>query len=724
MKPGTRFGPYDVTGVLGSGGMGDVYLATDTRLGRQVALKFIRGPYVDRLQREARAIAALNHPHICTLYDVTSDYLVMEHVDGEPLRGPLTAVIALRYVREIAEALGVAHAHGIIHRDLKPANIFVTRSGIKLLDFGLATTAQTFAAPDATTTSADLTDHVVGTAAYMSPEQATGKPVDARSDIFSFGVVLYEAIGGRRAFSGNTIVETIAAVLHEDPPPLDVSADVCTLIQRCLAKDPADRFQTMDEVMAAIDRAAAGDATPEPPAESSIAVLPFANMTGAKEDDYFSDGLAEEILNALARVPRLRVTARTSSFAFRGREEDIRSIGETLGVATVLEGSVRRAGSRIRVTAQLINAADGYHLWSERYDREIADVFAVQDEIAVAIADALRLRLAPDAAAGRYRPNLPAYEAFLQGHHLILEMSSRLPFAVEALRRAAALDPAYPDPHVEIAACHILQWYFGLEPSRVAAPIIRAEVQRAVELGNFTPRGQGLTGIVSVAYDYDWEHAGRLFEGCLRERHGVEAEARWCYATFWSAPFGRFAEAMALIDESLRSDPLNPVWHTAMAHLCGLAGDHGRQVELTGRILALDPKQWIARLYRAEGLWATGRLGEALQTIEDGHRLAPWHARTTGMLAGLLAIAGDRARAAELRATLAQAPDAPGVATGLVIDALLTGDLDAAAKWWTVAIEQRDLWVVFSARGWFVRPLRETEHWPHLAALMKLPETR
>ena len=311
----------------------------------------------------------------------------------------------LHVATQVADALDAAHAKGILHRDLKPANIMMTTSGAKLLDFGLAKILAE-ATDDATRTMAGT---VLGTASYMSPEQAQGKAADARSDVFSFGAVLYELLTGKRVFERESLLDTLNAVVREEPRPPDSPAS--SVVMRCLAKQPDKRFQTIAEVRAALQqlRSKPADVVQTMP---SIAVLPFANMSHNADDEYFSDGLAEEIINALVQVPGLKVIARTSAFAFKGKNEDIRKIAETLGVTNVLEGSVRRAGPRIRVTAQLIQAGDGTHLWSQRYDRELADIFEVQDEIAAAIAGALKLKLAP--APERRMPSLPAYEAYLR----------------------------------------------------------------------------------------------------------------------------------------------------------------------------------------------------------------------------------------------------------------------------------------------------------------------
>jgi len=549
--PGTRVGPYDILALLGSGGMGEVYKATDTRLGRTVAIKFLRREYTDRLHREARAIAALNHPHICTIHDVGPDYLVMEYLEGGPLSSPVPPDHAIRLALQIAAALEAAHAKGIVHRDLKPGNIFVTPAGVKLLDFGLA---KLMPGQDgfADTLSLSQAGALVGTVAYMSPEQAQAKPLDARSDIFSFGLVLYEMLSGQRAFAADTGIAIMAAIVRDEPRPLKVLPELERIVARCLRKSPAERFQTMGEVRAALERISVKKEEQQP----SIAVLPFSNMSADKENEYFSDGLAEEILNSLVRIPGLKVTARTSSFAFRGKEQDIRGIAEALDVKTILEGSVRKAGNRVRVTAQLINAADGYHLWSERYDRELTDVFAVQDEIAAAIAGALKLKLSgAGTPVHRHTPSLPAYEAYLKGLHCLLKANPEgWAQGREFFQQAVALDPQYAEPHTQLAQHYMLLWANGVRPAHEMVPLIRVEAQKAVDL--FDDAAHAQLAAVAAAYDYDWKEAERRFQLAIGDSQ-PPPEMSINYAMFILVPSGRLQEAVSLLEKAVALDPLH-----------------------------------------------------------------------------------------------------------------------------------------------------------------------
>ena len=716
-SPGTRVGPYEILALLGSGGMGEVYKATDTRLGRTVAIKFLKGAYTDRLDREARAIAALNHPNICTIHDVGPDYLVMEYLEGAPLGSPVPLENAMRLALQIAAALEAAHAKGIVHRDLKPGNIFVTQAGVKLLDFGLA---KLRAGQDGSDDTLSMTQAgtVVGTAAYMSPEQAQAKPLDARSDIFSFGLVLYEMLSGQRAFSADTGIAIMAAIVRDEPRPLKVAPELERIIARCLRKNPADRFQTMGEVRAALEQVSVKKVEEQP----SIAVLPFSNMSADKENEYFSDGLAEEILNSLVRIPGLKVTARTSSFAFRGKEQDIRGIAEALDVKTILEGSVRKAGNRVRVTAQLINAADGYHLWSERYDRELTDVFAVQDEIAAAIAGALKLKLAGEAApVHRHTPNLPAYEAYLKGrHYLIKGTPEGWARGKEYFDQAISLDPKFGEPHGQLAAHYLLLWANGLRPSKEMVPLIRAEAQKAVDLSDES--SHALLAFIAAGYDYDWKEADKRFQMAMAATQATP-ETKLVYSNFFLIPAGRFEEAVALLEKTVALDPLHVPLRSNFANCLLSVGMYDRAIQEARKGLEIDENVWLPYLPLVIVYIEKGMMAEALAAAEKGYQHAPWNARVIALLAGVLARTGARDRAEALIGQLSEAQGGHVAPGAMVLYHLICSDIDAAADWFEKAVEQRDPILLPWLRLPLTKPLRVSPRWPKIAAMMNLPDT-
>ncbi|HVN21040.1 MAG TPA: serine/threonine-protein kinase, partial [Dongiaceae bacterium] len=438
LTAGAKLGPYKILTPLGVGGMGEVYRATDTKLGRDVALKVLPAEMVcnserlARFQREARLVASLNHPHIVTLYSVEEadgvPFLTMEYVPGESLDrrippGGLSVSQMIEIARALAEALVAAHEKGIIHRDLKPANIMLTAEGrVKILDFGLAKETGSTKPDDATVDQTQV-GSIVGTPAYMSPEQLLGRDVDARTDIFSLGLVLHEMATGRRAFQATTSAELVSAVLRDTPPVVtdlrpELPAELARLIRRCVEKDPPHRWQTARDVaneLRDLEQSGRRASAPEK-SGPSVAVMPFQNLSPDPEGEYFSDGLAEEILNALSQVEGLTVAARASSFYLKGKSMEMTEIASRLRVANVLQGSVRRSGNRVRVTVQLVDLRNGFQLWSERYDRQMEDIFAIQDEISRGIAE--RFKVTFGSSARRSTTNVEAYELYLKGRHL------------------------------------------------------------------------------------------------------------------------------------------------------------------------------------------------------------------------------------------------------------------------------------------------------------------
>jgi eukaryotic-like serine/threonine-protein kinase len=707
--------------------MGEVYRARDTRLGRDVAIKVLPEAFAadpDRLRRfeqEARAIAALNHPHICQLHDVGKGYLVLEYVEGDPVRGPMVVTDALRVARQIASALDAAHGRGILHRDLKPANIILsgrstTDSTAKLLDFGIA---KLMGEPeggleDATRTS---TGSVVGTAAYMSPEQAEGKPLDARSDVFSFGAVLYELLSGRRAFDGESTAQVVSAVLRDDPPSYDAPPAVDRIVRRCLAKRPFDRFQTMRELRTALDDLSARAVDEQP----SIVVLPFENMSGDKENDYFSDGLAEEIINALTRIPGLKVIARTSAFAFKGKHRDVRRIAEALGVTKVLEGSVRKAGNRIRVMAQLIAAADGTHVWSERYDRELADVFAVQDDIAAAITGALRLSLSPASALPRrYMPSLVAYDQYLKALHLCDSSTPQtMAQAREHFERAIALDPQFAVAHAEFAHLYHLLGIYGVLAPLEAIPLMRKHTQRSLEIDPSLPEGQAMLGTVAM-FEFDWTETERQFR--LAMSHGaVPSRVHRYYAHYCLLPTGRGQEAVEHYRLGLSEDPLNLQFRTELAICLRAAGRLVEADDELRRIMQIDATFWFPYFILGVNRALDGYLEEAVAISEQAFQLAPWFKPIAGFRAAMLRRTGQAEAAERLYADHLRPADRYADPIGVAMFHLVSGELDAAADWTETAIEQRAVAVLFFLHAHAIA-LRSTPRWPRLARMMNLSD--
>jgi serine/threonine protein kinase/tetratricopeptide (TPR) repeat protein len=516
---------YRIVDKLGGDGMGVVYRATDTRLGREVALKFLPEEIsqdklaVERFQREARAASGLNHPNICTIYDVDEfegqPFIVMELLEGETLKHhiggkPMSVEAALQFATQISDALEATHSHGIIHRDIKPANLFLTRRGqAKILDFGLAKlTAQkrrmgeTVGASMGATIAGRMGDHLttsgssVGTVAYMSPEQARGEEVDARTDLFSLGVVLYEMVTGREAFSGGTTAVVFDAILNRPPMPIArlnpaVPAQFDQLIGQLMVKDREKRLPTSAKLHSELLRlkrevdSGRSSAAPAASTEKSLAVLYFENLSAEKEDEYFRDGMTEDVITELLKVKGMKVFPRAAVLTFRDKTVTAPQVGQELGAMYVLSGSIRRSGNRLRVTAQLIEAGTGHGVWADRFDRTLEDVFAVQDEIARSITDALRITLSPQeerAIAHKPTENAAAYDYFLRGRGYARRLTrTDLEFALQMYEHAIKADPNFALAYAELAiACAEIFYFHESEQKWVDRG--RKACERALEL--------------------------------------------------------------------------------------------------------------------------------------------------------------------------------------------------------------------------------------------------
>jgi serine/threonine-protein kinase len=617
---GKTISHYRILEKLGEGGMGVVYKAEDTKLKRTVALKFLPPELTRdaeakaRFIQEAQAASALDHPNICTIYEIdeTSEgrlFICMAHYEGETLkervqRGPLDAREAVRIAMQIGQGLAKAHSQGIVHRDIKPANIVITKDGLpKILDFGLAKLAGQ--------TKLTKAGSMLGTVAYMSPEQARGDAVDHRTDIWSLGVVLYEMLIGTCPFRSEYDQALVYSILNEEPASLkSLRADVPIELERAAAKtlrkDPGERFQSMGafvSTLGSVQKQYEAEGVAHRPsterASPSIAVLPFINMSPDPENEYFSDGLSEELINALSKLESLHVTARTSAFRFRGKDLDIREIGGLLNVATVLEGSVRRAGNRIRITAQLINVADGYHIWSEKYDRELDDVFAVQDEISLAIVDKLKVKLLGEEKqklVKRYTDNLEAYDLYLKGRfqlHKLTEESIKK--SLDCFHEAIQKDQRYALAYFGTAEAHVVPANLGLTPSRESIPRAKTEALKALELDSELAEAHAILGFISLTYDWDWPAAERRFKRAI-ELNPNCAEAHYPYSNYLSA-LGRPDEAVAEAKRALDLDPLSGITNVNMAYVLYAARRFDEAIEQCRKALQIGPDSLYPHLH-------------------------------------------------------------------------------------------------------------------------------
>ncbi len=738
LSPGSRLGPYEIVAPLGRGGMGEVYRARDTRLGREVAIKsltaeFARDPErLSRFRREAQTLAALNHPNIAAIYGLEEagdvPHLVLELVQGDTLadrlgRGPLPPREALALAIQVAAAIEAAHERGVVHRDLKPGNVMITASGTaKVLDFGLAKTdtvpasaGDLAASPTiAAQPSATVPGVILGTAAYMSPEQARGLPVDRRSDVWSFGCLLFEAYSGRPAFTGATVSDLIARILEREPDwsvlPAGAPPRVREILRRCLKKEADARPRDIRDVRLELEDIVSGGRQADATREKSIAVLPFENQSGP-DDEYFADGVTDEILNALAQVEGLRVAARTSCFAFKGRREDLRLVGERLDVATVLEGTVRRSGSRLRITVQMVNAADGYQLWSQRYDREMTDVFAVQDEIANAIASRLRGTIHAETDRSRARSgtrNLEAYELLLRGRALQGKRGRFIPQAIACFEQAVALDPGYAEALAWLSDSYRLLSIFGVAPPNVEMPKARDLAERALRLDPGLAEAWVTLASIEEVYEHNYARSDELYERALAaEPRNSRARAQ---RALWRAARGTLPteEGLAEVRHAVEDDPLN-AWVGGMcSQLLGVAGLHEESIAEAERSLELDPDSFYSHwnVMRAHA-WA-GHYERAIQEAPALFSASGRHQWALGLLGWTYGRSGraDLARAChdELEARSRHEFIAP---SWLAVTAASCGLLEEAIQWAERAVAGRDPLILWARSFPFWEPIRE-----------------
>jgi serine/threonine protein kinase/Tfp pilus assembly protein PilF len=755
---GVHIGPYEILGLLGAGGMGEVYKAHDTRLRRVIALKtllpekIVHAERKERFLLEAQAASRLNHPNIVTIYDVLEEngvcFIAMEYVAGITLDlvcagTGLPLKDAVRFGMEMADALAAAHSAGIIHRDLKPANIIITVDGrVKLLDFGLAklTDATVPAAEAETAAGLTKTGQVVGTAAYMSPEQAEGRELDARSDIFSYGLILYEMLCGQRAFRGDSWISTLASILRDEPRPFPeihaaIPEPLKQHVTRCLRKDPGQRFQSMLEVKLALEQASSAPGIVSSKASSSsssraaaavvkqeeavsIAVLPFANLSADRENEYFGDGLAEEIINELTKVPELRVIARTSAFTFRGQEQDLHAIAEKLKVGTILEGSVRRIGNHVRVTAQLIKVADESHLWSERYDREMTDIFAIQDDISQAIASALKVKLA---SPRRRTENIEAYQNYLKGLYWYQRYNPEsLAKAKAAFERALELDPSYAPAYAGLAV-----FYYGLGALSIKrmidmAPLAKSAAQRALEIDPMLSEAHSVLGLVVGAVEYDWKAAEKHFQAGMAI-DPVPPLVRLRCGLYFLTPLRRYGEAMVQYQRALETDPLSMMAHFGLAFVLYCRRQYDQAIEHAARAVDLYPEYWLVHLAMGLALSQKGTPREAIVSLAKTVQLSPSFSLASGFLAAAYARSGDVGRAEKVIEEMRERSSRQYVSsTGFAVYHAALGQAEKVFEFLQAAFDDRDPYLTRIDAEPYFEPFRSDPRYRELMERLNL----
>jgi TolB-like protein len=802
LSPGTRLGPYEILAPLGAGGMGEVYRARDPNLGRDVAIKVLPeavagdAERLARFEREARSLASLNHPNIVTIFSIEESdgtrFLAMELVEGQDL-GAILAAGALDLPRffdiavPLSEALSAAHERGIVHRDLKPANVMITREGrVKVLDFGLA--KHSAAEPDAdlsstpTETRPDLTSEgqVFGTVAYMSPEQARGGKVDARSDVFSLGVLFYQMLTGRRPHQGGSAVDVISSILRDKPPLVtelraDAPPHLARILRRCLEKDPRDRYQTSRDVFnelrelreemslasrslplvdggarsrgvgrkragiagaAAVALAAAAfiavrsgvfrrappaaAAGAEAPPIRSIAVLPLDNYSGDPNQDFFAEGMTDELTADLATISQLRVISRGSAMQFKGRQRPpTPEISKKLNVDAIVEGSVLRSGDKVRITAQLIDARSDRHLWAKSFERSSRDVLALQDELASAIAREIHVQLTPDERSRLSQArsvNPEAYDAYLKGRYFFNRPSDEnLKAAIARFEEAIRLDPNFAPAHSGLSDAYLWAGYNeGFLTATEARPKAKAAAEKAIQLDDQAAEGHASLATFMLFYEYDWDGSEREY----RRAFALNPNYAFAHDQFGlGLGFqGRFDEAIAEGRRAIELDPLSPQVPLDASIALAFKGDVAGARELTRRATQLDPTFFMSPWQEAWIDVQAGKVQDAIPLFQKAKAMES-PAFVCAWLAYAYGASGDRVRAlAELEELKKRSLRGSVTAFNLALVSLGIGDRARAVSHLEQAYASDTQWLGWLKYDRIFDPLRSE---PRFVALMR-----
>jgi serine/threonine-protein kinase len=712
---GQTIGRYTLLPKIGQGGMGEVYLARDTVLERKVAIKVLSS--VDdadpiarrRFLREAKAAASLDHPFICKVYEAGEFqgrvFIAMEFIEGETLEARLQRERprmgeALHIFKEIAEALSTAHLSGLIHRDLKPSNIMIGSNGhIKVLDFGLA--QRIIASEDQTVTANSF---MGGTLAYMSPEQVSGRLLDQRSDIFSLGIICYEMLTGMHPFRRSTSLQTAMAILNEEPTPANhyqsaIPPNLMAALSRMLTKGPEARYAQVGEVLTELREEGAISLTSPAnarPGILSIAVLPLVNMSPDPEQEYFSDGMTEDIIRELSRIPGVKVLARTSIMRFKNSQKPIAQIGEELGVTNILEGSVRRSGNRVRISAGLVDVETTTQTWSDVYDRDLTDVLAIQSEVSRQIAKALRMTLTstPSRSARQKHFNVDAYQSYLKGMYLLNKLApDSVEKSIRFFEEALTFDPADARAYAGISYANCMLGHFDFHKPQLVFPRAKAAALRAFELDPRLIETHICMGLTQMFHDWDWSGAKTSFRQALA-LNANSADAHLYYS--WCLLMTQEGEeAVEEARHALDLDPLSPTARTNLAHCLADTSRFEESMALSLKTIELDPYYGPAYVILGFALLGSGQTERAFEYLEKWS----WRKSIKGLSYGF---AGRKREALavldQLLSPDSQEPIRPSE-IGLIY--FMVGELDQARWWFDRAFEEHDyMLALHTCGGW------------------------